>query len=202
VGIALLGLLAGLYVVGGLTGLPLPPVSGARVIPFVTGDAIFPFVAVGAVLAVALALRQTVGELVNNTFEFLLHRPARREALLAVKLATGLGWCVVCTLVPVLLYAWWAATPGNHASPFQWSMTLPVFRALAVLSVLYLTAFLSGLRPASWFGTRVVPLIGGGMLAVLLYAIPWSWGLGLLLLVLVDALIVDAIFSVAQERDY
>ena len=75
-GIALLALVAGAYVVGGLTGIPLPLLRSDGIIPFVTNDSLLPFVVMGAALAVALGLRQTVGELFHNTFVFLLHRPA------------------------------------------------------------------------------------------------------------------------------
>ena len=201
-GIALIGLLAGFYVLGGLTGLPLPPINAQYLIPFVSPGSIFPFLLIGVALAVALGLWQTVGELFHNTFLFLLHRPARREMMLAVKLLSGLIWFVLGMAIPVFLYAWWAATPGNHASPFEWAMTLPVLKTMAVLTVVYLSAFLSGLRPGSWFGTRLLPLAGGGFLAVMVYIVPWSWGLGLLLLLVVDALLVQTIFSVADQRDF
>ena len=32
---------------------------------------------------------------------------------------------------PFLRYAIWAATPGTHASPFEWSMTLPTWQNVA-----------------------------------------------------------------------
>ena len=58
------------------------------------------------------------------------------------------------------------------------------------------------MRPASWFGTRLVPLIAGGFVAVLLYVIPCHVSIRILLIVLIDFLIIQAIFTVAEDRDY
>ena len=33
------------------------------------------------------------------------------------------GVYLLCTLVPLLLYAYWASIPGNYPGPFEWSMT-------------------------------------------------------------------------------
>src|SRR5437867_2133155 len=73
----------------------------------------------------------------------------------------------LCSVPPVLFLAWWAVTPGHHPSPFLWSMTDQTFRLILATPLLYLGAFLSGLRPARWWGTRLLPLACAYVAAVL-----------------------------------
>ena len=116
----------------------------------------------------ALGLRQTVVESRRGTWLFLLHRPASLWRVLAAKLAVGGGLYLVCGAVAILSYAAWAAMPGKHASPFLWWMTARAWKAWGVIAIVYLAAFLAGIRPARWFGTRLLPLAAGGVLALLL----------------------------------
>ena len=66
--------------------------------------------------------------------------------------------------------------PGKHASPFFWWMTATAWEAWGVIAIVYLAAFLAGIRPARWFGTRLLPLAAGGVLAALL-RLPMFWPL-------------------------
>ena len=45
------------------------------------------------------------------------------------------------------------------------------------MPLLYFGAFLSGIRPARWFGTRLLPLVAAGALAMLLPELRW-WPVG------------------------
>ena len=104
-----------------------------------------------------LGLRQTVGESIHGTWMFLLHRPVGWTRLIGVKLLVGVALYLVCGAAAILVYAWWAATPGTHASPFEWSMTVPTWKVWIVMPIVYLGgAFLSGMRPARWVGTRLL----------------------------------------------
>ena len=171
-------------------------------VPFVRGDLIMISAVVGMCLAAGLGLRQTVGESARGTFQFLLHRPAGRNRILATKLLTGAVLYLGCSALPILLYAWWAATPGNHASPFEWSMTFMAWQMWTAGTVVYLGAFLAGIRPGRWYGTRLLPLVTSGALAFLLPHLPW-WSLtGLPAIVILDVLLVANIFYVARTRDF
>ena len=174
----------------------------AHVIPFVGGGFRETLTLVSAGLAIALGLRQSVGESVRDTFVFLLHRPVRRERLIAVKLLTGAGVYLVCAALPILLYAWWAVTPRTHASPFSWSMTLPAWQVYVSLTAVYLGAFLSGMRPGRWIGTRLWPLAATGGLAWRIQALPCWWVLGLGALVLMNVVLTANILFAARNRDY
>ncbi len=115
---------------------------------------------------------------------------------------TGIGLLLLCSLVPILIYAAWAATPGTHAGPFEWTMTGSAFQTWLILPLFYLGAFASGIRPARWFGSRLLPLFAVPLPAVLCYVVgPW-WFFGLPLLCLTVAVLVSDILWIAGTRDY
>jgi hypothetical protein len=207
VGIAAVALAGYLMLVASLMGarvfdwFPGMP-RGASEVPFTGGEFIEFFMIVSVLLAVALGFRQSAWESSRGTFLFLLHRPLRRETIFLLKLAVGMGVLVLCMSLPILLYGMWAAVPGRHPSPFAWSMSEPAWQILLETPLLYLGAFLSGLRPARWFGTRLLPLIAAALFMFFVDTVPWWWSLGLPLTVLVCGLLVSNICYVARVRDY
>ena len=203
--IALVGLLADLAFVANCAGYPIFPWSVNRYvdgIPFVDSSFLSTFCFVSIGLAVALGLRQTAVESGRGTWLFLLHRPVSMPRLLAAKLVVGGGLYLICGLIAILSYAAWAAAPGNHASPFRWWMTADSWKAWGLITIIYLAAFLSGIRPAHWFGTRLLPLAAGGVLAALL-VFPMFWPLlGIVAFVLVAACLIGLIHFTARTRDF
>ncbi len=203
-GVAALGLAALLLVA--LTPMGLSPVPGliqpARggEIPFLADSFLSMFVLAASGLAIVLGFWQAVGDFAGQAQLFLLHRPISRERIYAIKLAVGLSLYLILAGLPVLLYALWAASPGTHASPFAWSMTLTTWTTWLAISALYLGSFLSGLRPAAWFGTRLAPLIGTCALALLAatQSVAISWPL----LIALDAVLIVLILHVARQRDF
>lgn len=190
-------------------------VGAGYAVPFVTDDFVPLFVTVAGCLAVALGLRQTLLESIFGTYPFLLHRPAARWQLIGTKLLVGLGLYLVFSVVPIVIYACWAATPGTHASPFKWSMTWPAWQVWLAMTMVYLAAFHVGIRPARWLGTRLLPAVAVvGLVGVLMQppwwsmfvaGTPWCWPVraGVLgVIVLVDVLLAANIFYVAKTRDY
>ena len=96
------------------TGVGLPDdmwTESPTQLPF-GGEATASLIIVAMCLAAGLGLRQSMGESIGGTFQFLLHRPASRGWLIGVKLLVGLGWCLGISALPILLYGWWAATRG------------------------------------------------------------------------------------------
>jgi hypothetical protein len=175
---------------------------GDRGIPFVRDSFVSAFVMVAVGFAIVLGLRQSFVESMRGTWLFLLHRPLPRWQVIAVKLAVGGALYLVCAAVPILIYAQWAATPGTHASPFEWSMTATTWQfTIAALNV-YLAAFLVGIRQGRWFGTRLWPLAAAGLLTALVMAVPWWWSLGLALSAAIGAWLIAVILFTAYQRDY
>ena len=160
------------------------------------------FLPIAAALAIGLGFRQSVSESTHGTYLFLLHRPKSRLELIGTKLLTGTLVFLASMAAPLLIYAFWAATPGTHASPFEWSMTVPAWKAWYAFTIFYLAAFLSGIRPARWYGSRLFPLLALAPAALPLALFPgWRWAEPGVV-VLIDAIVIYAILYVAQERDY
>lgn len=175
--------------------------SSQGTIPFVNDSFATQFGLLAFALAAALGFRQSLGDFLGDAQMFLLHRPVSRQHVYGVKLAVGLGAYLLCAAVPVLLYGWWAAQPGTHASPFDWSMTHTAWRIWLGMTAVYLGAFLAGIRPAAWFGTRLLPLVTASGVFVL-FVVPWSWMIALPVLAAVDAVLVVLILHVVATRDF
>jgi ABC-type transport system involved in multi-copper enzyme maturation permease subunit len=210
--IALLALLADLALVANCAGYNVLPFWPARnvsqEIPFLDLNSLTSFLPsfciISVALAITLGLRQTVSESRRGTWLFLLHRPVSMGRVLAAKLAVGGGLYLVCGLITILSYAAWAAMPGKHPSPFLWWMTVPSWEAWGLIGIIYLAAFLAGLRPARWFGTRLLPLAAGGpILFAVLLAFVFSWTLlGIGVYFLVAGCLVGLIHFTARTRDF
>jgi hypothetical protein len=152
--------------------------------------------------ALTLGFWQTLWESGRGTFLFLLHRPVPRSSVFTIKLAVGLAATLLVSGLPILLYALWAAVPGTHASPFYWSMTTWAWLLWFRLPIIYLGAFLSGLREGNWFGSRALPLLVALLATVAIAALESFPMLSLLATLLIEAWFVVVIYRVAATRDY
>jgi ABC-2 type transport system ATP-binding protein len=184
--------------IGWLPGLggPLPD------IPFVQDGfgTIYGFV--GFSLAIALGFRQSFWELRQGTAPFLLHLPMSRPAIMLTKLLSGAGLLLACTFLPIAIYAAWAAAPGTHPGPFEWSMTGPFIHLWLMLPLVYLGAFASGIRPTRWFGSRLFPLVSVAI-PVFLFQFAQRWHLiALPILLLATAAMISNIVLEAETRDF
>jgi hypothetical protein len=100
----------------------------------------------------------------------------------------------------IFAYALLAASPGNSPTPFFWSMTADEWQLVLCSVVVYLGAFLSGIRPARWFGTRLAPLATASGAAFLGYYLAWWFFVAAGLVV--AAIYLTGISYYAVERDY
>jgi len=176
-------------------------------LPFVNDTFVARFLVISAGLAIALGFFQSLGETVRGTYPFLLHRPVTRRWSIAVKLLVGMAAYWTCATIPLVIYGLWAATPGTHAGPFEWSMTWPTWAGLLSMTLLYFGAFLTGIRPGRWYASRLLPLVAAVFGAA--FAAVAAWGpaqqapLWVALAVLVaDVWVISAIFFVARTRDF
>jgi hypothetical protein len=170
-------------------------------IPFLSDMFVSRFGLVAMGLALVLGFWQSMADFWGDAQLFVLHRPVSRQSVYSVKLAVGLSVYLVCTLVPLVMYVWWAATPGTHASPFEWSMTLGVWETWLQATALYLGAFLSGLRPAAWLGTRLAPLAAAALGGVLLVWFQPSFWTQAWQLAIGNMALVAAVLHVSATRD-
>ena len=171
-------------------------------VPFVDDYFLEHFFFIGMALALALGFRQSAWEPSQGTALYLLHLPLARQTIFVTKLVTGIGLLLLCTLLPILIYAAWAAMPGTHPGPFEWMMTGPALRVWLLMPLVYLGAFASGIRPARWFGSRLLPLAAVALPTTLSYAVPLWWLIGFPLLLLVAAVLLSDILWEAETRDF
>ncbi len=203
-GLIAVAVLAAAYILADLTGVRLLPIQNgiAARYPFVNDTAlVFYLCLLAGGLAVLMGFKQSAWELWQGTYFFLLHRPASRRTIFGVKLAVGLAVLLAITGALIQLYAMWAATPGKHATPFFWSMTVTAWQLWIAFPLLYLGAFLSGIRPGRWFGSRLVPLAAGGLLTMIAALVPWWW-LSLAIVLVSSAAFVASILLYVETRDY
>ncbi|MCI0491574.1 MAG: hypothetical protein L0Z07_01400 [Planctomycetes bacterium] len=202
-GLVALAVLAALFALASLTGVPSFMMGRPVLFPYmnITSSLAAYMISIIGGLAIAIGLKQTAWESGQNTYYFLLHRPVSRQMIFGTKLAIGLGLVLTLGALMILVYALWAATPGNNAAPFFWSMTVEAWQRWLCLAIVYLGAFLSGIRPARWFGTRLAPLVTAGAAAFGFAKFPWWW-LTLAAVVIAALALVAAIFYYVEERDY
>jgi len=186
-----------------LTFFSMRPVE----IPFVSDSFHLWFACTASSLAAVLGLWQSVSESTRGTWPFLAHRPLSRRRMLATKMATGLALLLVATPIPIIIYGIWSATPGTHASPFRWSMTADAWLSWWAATAIYLAAFLSGLRPARWYASRLLPLIGIALLVSLIQIVaPWTiaslWWSSFIAVLLFDAVLVFTVFHEPDDLDF
>lgn len=175
---------------------------GPHKIPFVHNHLQFGVAIVAAAGAIALGFWQMLGESIRGTWLFLWHRPIPRANLMLTKLAAGGALLVLAAALPVLILALWAAVPGTHASPFVWEMTAHVFRLCFGATAIYLAACLCGLRPARWYGSRLLPLIPAALAMLWVYSTVWWPVTGWIVVAVVDVAYVAALLDAAQSREY
>lgn len=158
--------------------------------------------AIGIPLALVLGFRQSFGESYRGLWQFLLHLPVSRSSIIASKLVPGTALLLAALGAPLAVYALWAATPATHASPFEWWMTGHAWRIVCAMSMAYLAAFLCGLRPARWHGSRLLPLVPAGVGLLFVCVASWwpaaAWGT----IAVIDVLLLAAILRIVQERDF
>ncbi len=171
-------------------------------VPFVQGSFASKLFFIGASLAITLGFRQSAWEPSQGTALYLLHLPLTRRSIFLTKLFTGIGLLLACTLLPILIYATWAALPATHPGPFEWSMTVPAFQLWLLMPLIYLGAFASGIRPARWYGSRLLPLVAVAFAGTLLAVLSQWWLLVAPLFLLVAVVLVSDILWEAETRDF
>ncbi len=210
-GIALLACLAYVVVVARLVGLKGFGMISELVsqqtnfIPFVQDGFAQPFCVVGMLLAAGLAVWQSAAESRGEAWLFMLYRPVSRRAVLMSKMLIGLLVVTVCTALPILVYAAWAARPGSVAAPFEWGMTEIAWRQWAALTSIYLGTLLTMLRPARWIGTRLLPAIAVvGWLPGREALGAWCWPVWweLLAVLVINVCLVSSLLLTIREREY
>lgn len=172
-------------------------------LPFLSDSFGAQFAICAGMLGIALGFKQTLTDFQGDAQLFLFHRPVSRHAIYLTKLVVGFSLYLLLTLPAVLAYALWAAASGTYASPFAWSMTTSTWIAWLAMGLCYFGAFLSGIRPAKWRGTRLLPLVAAATLVMFSFPLaeiaPFA---ALLLIAVTGGLLVTQILFVVEVRDF
>ncbi len=122
-----------------------------------------------AAIAGALGMSMSLDDGLRGTWAFALFRPVSRQAYIGAKLLVGGAVTLALSVLPVAVYSMWAATPGIVVAPFRWSQLQPAIEACGWSVVIFLGAFLSGIRPAKWWWSRLWPLATSVVLGMLFW---------------------------------
>lgn len=177
------------------------PYSNAGAIPL--WDTVNLILTIGAPLAgLSLGLLQILPELRRDQWAFLVHRPITRTALFFGKVIPGLCLYILAISLPLLGFAAWDAAPGHVAAPFDIRFTLNGWAIICFGLVFYFAGLLVALRPARWYGSRGLPLLGA--LLVLITAGAWNefWQAVLVGLLISAVLAAAAWGSFVASGDY
>ena len=206
-----LAFIAQFQTLGSAMDLPLIPFFGGKrdqQIPFLSSyigtpsNSEFAFATITVIAAIVVGLHQTIWESWRQTNLFLLHRPMPRSQIFLAKLAAGGVMLTAISGLPLLVYCLWAAAPGTHASPFFWGFTDFWWRDVAIGLACYLGAFLTGLRPAWWIGSRTWPLLAAFVIAYCLRFVPGWMVLVYASYAVLAALLVVSILETARLREF
>ena len=176
-------------------------------IPFISGQIANGIGTVLGLFAIVLGIRQSISEMGAGTYPLTLHLPMSRRRVFGVKIGVGIAlvWGLGAAGGSATLCLW-AATPGTHASPFEWGMTATAWEVWFAMPILYLGAFATVLLPGRWFGTRLFPLATAGVttLALLSPALaddlpPLAFVIGVVLAILVFRIVIGHLIAV---RDF
>ncbi len=152
--------------------------------------------------AILLALVQTLADSFQGTWGYLLHLPPGRRWMISSKLLVGGGAYLGCTgvfLSGCVLIGYMRQT---EVHPFRWSMMSVYVQITLIGMLVYLATFLTGLRPARWYGSRLLPLAGCSLLVWGLIGVPQWWVYGFAPLLVFCGLLVGVILYVGDVRDY
>ena len=173
---------------------------GGRAIPLIR--VCYPLGPAAVVAGLILGLWQSWSENIRGTWGFLLHRPISRSSVLYHKLGSGIAVLLVAVGVPLALLTCWAVSPGHHVVGLESRMGADAWAAVLCGTVAYLSAFLSGIRSARWWGSRFLVLGPGGAIVFLTIASGTIWGWSWLIIPVIDLLLLAAILHEAEQRNF
>lgn len=161
-GVIAFGVVIHALLLANLLGMPSYewlPMREAQELPFTNS---FPlYLAVYTIFFAGLmGVVQALSDARGQRWLFVLPMPVRTENWMLGKLVFGLGVWALLGVGTYLLGILIVSTPGVFPAPFEWWMTRTGWTYLAMAPFVYLAGFLSGIRPGSWFGTRLLPLLG------------------------------------------
>jgi hypothetical protein len=146
---------------------------------------------VAGLFGALLGFLQMFSEARGDKRSLLLHRPLSRSQIFLGKAIAGVGLYLLALGVPLACAVGLAATPGNVAAPFHWSMALPAVADSLTGLVYYFAGMLAAQREARWYGSRCLPLAAGLLASIVVWMAP-EFGQALLAILLAIAVVAVA----------
>lgn len=131
-----------------------------------TRDAYLNTASGAVVMAILLALLQTVPEMRRDPRSFLMHRGLSATRIFLGKVVAGFAMYAAILLVPVLIafgVCWWY---GADRQPFSWQQLIPVLFCIFAAFSLYFGTLIALIYNGPWLITRAIPFISSICLTV------------------------------------
>lgn len=129
----------------------------------------------GPLIGLAFGFLQILPEMQRDQWAFLVHRPVPRATLFWAKAVTGMGLTLAASLIPLLILAFWVSAPGHIPAPFDWRLLLGGLASSLAGLIFYAAGLLTSLRPARWYGSRALPVVGAIFCALFVASVPEFW---------------------------
>lgn len=165
-------------------------------------DFVYPYLLISLALAALMGLIQSLSEDVQGTWRYVLALPVGWRRILTLKIGVGavvwLCWAAVSLAICGLGILVDVGPAGE-----QWPrLADPMLRIIVCVPVVYFGAFLTGLRRANWFFSRLAPGIGVMLCWFILPYLPQWWVVAPLVTAGFAAMLIGVMFHEASHRDF
>jgi len=165
----------GMLVIAGVCWIVHPSDSSRNTL--LASELVSQFAIVAPLLAFALGVVQSYRDLQDAPTAYLNHRGITASDVFLSKVISGFAIYATAIIVPVLVLAAWVAFQGMWRIPMRPAQVIPatVFSLLAF--GMHPAAMLMMARSASWWGTRLFPLVPAGVMLIPFFAMLSRGGL-------------------------
>ncbi len=187
----------GLIVIAAVCYLAAP---GHHTDPLLATRLVTQLAIVTPLLAFALGIVQAYPDLQPAGNAYLNHRSVTPHQIFMAKVVAGFALYATAVVVPLLLLAAWIALQGMHWHPMRPAQVIPGMVFVLASFALHPAAMLMLARDASWWGTRVLPLVSAAAILLPLFIFLTTSGMtGSGLGLVVAAILIAWITFVARQ---
>ncbi|MGZ0174169.1 MAG: hypothetical protein ACKVHE_32085 [Planctomycetales bacterium] len=166
------------------------------------GDLVYPFLMGSVCLAMTIGVLQCVTEETQGTWRYAHAFPGGWRQILKLKLACGaVTWIVWSGMAISICLLGIGLDKGSEGEPLG-KLFDPMLRTLVSVPIVYFGGYLTALRPARWYATRLLPGLGVVPCWFLVLYLPSWWVVAPLVTVAFSALLIGVIFHIAETRDF
>jgi hypothetical protein len=197
-----------LAAVAALSAMVIDAVYESRRHPAPQGDwmldesLVYSFLIASVLLAMTISVLQCVTEEAQGTWRYAHSFPGGWRQILKLKLACGaVTWVVWSSVAISICLLGIGLDRGSEGEPLG-KLFDPMLRTLVCVPIVYFGGYLTALRPARWYATRLLPLLGVIPCWFLVLYLPNWWIVAPLVTVAFSAMLIGVIFHIAETRDF